>query len=201
MTHAPSASASPATGRPAAKEPLRIVFLVGPRAVGKSTLGPGLASRLGWTFTDTDDHIAARTGKDTPAIVEQEGWDGFRRHEALALREAARPFSVIATGGGMVLREDNRAFMRENGLVVYLRAPAEILGQRLLEHGQSESRPSLTGKHPAEEIRDILAEREPLYREASHLAVEASAEARDVLEALVAAVCQSGMIVSGNSSP
>ena len=99
------------------------LFLVGPRACGKTTLARELAARLGWSSTDTDQWLLERTGASVADLVSAEGWEGFRRREAEALRAVARTRTVVATGGGMVLLPENRAFMRKSGPVLYLEAP------------------------------------------------------------------------------
>ena len=160
------------------------VFLVGPRCCGKTTVAGLLARRLGFAGLDTDVLLAAKAGMDVPAIVAREGWSGFRRRESLALEEAAMPGTVVATGGGMVLLPENRAFMRAAGVVVYLRAPAQVLAARLAGDGGAARRPSLTGEDPQAEMASVLAEREPLYRESAHYCVDATLRP----EAVVAAI-------------
>lgn len=152
----------------------KCIFLIGPRASGKTTFGGILARRLGCSFCDTDVLVQAEAGMDVAGIVAEDGWEGFRRRESTALRAAARPDWVVATGGGMVLDEGNRNFMREAGVVIYLQVPAEILEQRLTASLNPGLRPSLTGESPVEEVRRILAEREPLYRATAHIILDAS---------------------------
>ena len=103
------------------------IYLVGARAAGKTTFGGALARQLGCNYVDTDIHLRETTGETVADIVAREGWDGFRKRESAVLRAVTAPGTVIATGGGMVLAEENRRFMRENGIVLYLSAPAEVL--------------------------------------------------------------------------
>lgn len=124
-------------------------------------------------MADTDVWMRERSGLSVAEVVEAEGWDGFRRREAEALRAVAAPKTVIATGGGMVLLPENRTFMRETGRVVYLEAPLRLLRKRLLASPQAAQRPSLTGKGLVEEIEDILKARAPMYRECAHLRANA----------------------------
>src|SRR6187402_168762 len=101
------------------------IILVGPMGSGKSTLGRGLATRLGLAFVDVDARIEAGAGHDIPSIFASEGEAGFRERETLALAEAlAGESAVIATGGGAVLAGANRTAMREAGHVVYLQVDA-----------------------------------------------------------------------------
>lgn len=150
------------------------LFLVGPRGCGKTTVGQGLAASLGFQFTDTDRWLFDHTGETVAEIVDKEGWPGFRARESQALQAVTTPATVIATGGGMVLDEANRHFMRQHGQVIYLQVPAATLVERLLASPEEEQRPTLTGKPMVEEIEDVLAQREALYQETAHHVIDAS---------------------------
>lgn len=164
------------------------IFLIGPRGSGKTSLGTVLAHALGFSFADTDDLIRAEAGLDVAGIVAAEGWEGFRRRESEALRAAVCPRSVTATGGGMILEPANRAFMRASGLVVYLSVPLEELYRRLTADLKPGQRPSLTGKDPLEELAGVLAEREPLYREAAHIVVDAGRSLEEIAGEVLAGI-------------
>lgn len=151
------------------------IYLVGARAAGKTTFGRTLAQRLGWRYVDTDVFLKQETEQSVTEIVAREGWEGFRRHESEALRAASAPGTVVATGGGMVLAEANRRFMREHGVVLYLCAPASVLAARLQANPNTAQRPTLTGKSIADEVAEVLAAREPLYRDAATHILDASA--------------------------
>ena len=154
-----------------------IIFLVGARACGKTTVGKALAKKLKLPFADTDQHLLDNAGRSVDQIVEAEGWAGFRQRESAALREVTNARThggVISTGGGMVLAEANRVFMRQYGMVVFLDAPVEVLAERLGRNPLSSQRPSLTGKGLVEEIGDVLKERRPLYEAAAHHIVDAT---------------------------
>ena len=166
------------------------IFLIGPRGSGKTSLGTVLAHALGFSFVDTDDLVRAETGLDVAGIVAAEGWDGFRRRESEALRAAARPRSVAATGGGMVVGPANRAFMKTCGFVVYLRVPLEELYRRLTADLKPGQRPSLTGKDPLEELAGVLAEREPLYREAAHIIVDAGRSLEEIADEVLTEIAR-----------
>ncbi len=170
----------------------RTIFLVGARAAGKTTVGRHLARELAADFVDTDQYMSEVHRITVAEIVASEGWEGFRRRESAALREVTEPGRVIATGGGMVLAELNRTFMRENGLVFYLSAPAEVLGARLAADPQAAQRPSLTGKSAVEEVAQVLAEREALYREAAHHVINAAEAFEAVIGAILAKVKDPG---------
>lgn len=145
------------------------VFLVGLMGAGKTTVGRRLARVLGLRFVDCDRELEARTGVDIPLIFEIEGEAGFRAREARLLEElTAGSGMVLATGGGAVLGEANRARLRERGLVVYLEAPVEQLHERTR---RDRRRPLLHTADPKARLAALLAEREPLYRACADLIV------------------------------
>jgi shikimate kinase len=162
-------------------------ILVGYRGCGKTTIGRKLADRLWQQFVDTDELVARAAGKSIREIFEQDGEQRFRDLEAQAVRQAcALQDHVIALGGGAVLREENRRTIKESNLkCVYLRCDPQVLLQRIQSDPQTAAtRPPLT--HLAggiDEIRSLLAEREPLYREV--MTAELDVTSLSVDEALV----------------
>ncbi len=163
------------------------IFLVGARAAGKTTAGRRLALELGLEFVDADHALEEKYGRTVADIVEHEGWEEFRRLESGLLREvtAGGP-QVVATGGGVVLAEANRGYLRERGLVFYLAAPAETLAARLAADPQTGRRPSLTGQPAAEEFVPVLTAREALYRETAHHVIDATAPVETVAAEILA---------------
>lgn len=149
----------------------RNIFLVGPMGAGKSTIGRQLARRLHMTFYDSDQAIEERTGVDIPRIFDIEGEAGFRRREQQVIDELTQLSGIVlATGGGAVLDSDNRAYLRERGLVVYLRAGAEQLIKRTERDTQ---RPLLQNSDNREQrILQLLAERDPIYTELADLIID-----------------------------
>ncbi len=146
------------------------IFLVGLMGAGKTTLGRLLAKRLEKIFVDSDHEIEARTGVGIPTIFEIEGEEGFRRREAQVIAElATRRGQVLATGGGVVIRPENRAQLKANGYVVYLHALPETLYERLRN---DRSRPLLQTADPLGKLRALYAERDPLYRETADLVMD-----------------------------
>lgn len=110
-----------------------------------------MARQLGCNYVDTDIHLRETTGETVADIVAREGWDGFRKRESAVLRAVTAPGTVIATGGGMVLGGGKpAASCCENGIVLYLSAPAEVLASRLQANPNAAQRPTLTGKSIAE---------------------------------------------------
>jgi shikimate kinase len=165
------------------------IFLIGPMGVGKSTIGRQLASLLGKNFMDTDHEIEKRTGVDIPTIFDIEGEEGFRKREAAIVNEMTSGSNlVLATGGGVILREDNRRALRR-GFVVYLSASLGTLVERTR---RDKSRPLLQNTDKQKKIEQLMAERDPIYREESDLIVEtdgrsAKAVAKEIVDQLKAA--------------
>jgi shikimate kinase len=146
------------------------IYLVGMMGAGKSTVGRALARRLGRDFVDSDREIVARTGVPIATIFEIEGEEGFRSREMAVLADlAARRDTVIATGGGAVLADENRRLMRESGTVVYLHASVDHLFDRT-RHDLM--RPLLAAGDRRETLATLLKARDPLYREVAHLVME-----------------------------
>jgi shikimate kinase len=141
----------------------RNVVLVGLMGAGKSVVGRGVARKLGRPFVDTDAEIERRAGRSIPALFATEGEVPFRALERAAVAEvAARARQVVATGGGAVADPANRDALRRTGFVVYLAARPETLAARV---GEGEGRPMLEGGDPVARIRELLARREPAYRQ------------------------------------
>ncbi|EPR9101260.1 shikimate kinase AroL [Cronobacter sakazakii] len=150
------------------------IYLIGARGCGKTTTGEALARALSYGFADTDLWLREHTQMTVAEVVEKEGWPGFRARESEALQAVTAPATVVATGGGMVLRDENREFMRAHGVVIYLNVPVEVLAQRLEAFPEAGQRPTLTGKPVTEEIADVLAVRDALYRECAHHVIDAA---------------------------
>lgn len=161
------------------------LFLIGPRGCGKTTLARELALYLGWKMIDTDQSIREQSGLTVAELVEKEGWAGFRRREAAALRAATAPGTVIATGGGMVLLPENRKFLHTAGRVFYLEASVHTLCERLRRSPEKAQRPSLTGQGLVEETAEVLRERVPLYKETAHHILRADQPLPALLEAAI----------------
>jgi len=164
------------------------IFMVGARGAGKTTVGSALAQRLEYEFVDTDHYLLQTSKLSVADIVAREGWEGFRRRESAALKSVCAPKFVIATGGGAILAEQNRQFMREAGIVVYLRSSAATLALRLEASPEQEQRPSLTGRPINEEMQDVLTEREALYQDAAHIVVDGSKDPTQVVEDILNAI-------------
>ncbi|WP_457330455.1 shikimate kinase [Rhizobacter sp. P5_C2] len=146
------------------------IALVGMPGSGKSTAGKLLGRRLGATFVDTDARLEARLGESIRSFFEREGEARFRDLEAAALGELTQGDSlVIATGGGMVLRAENREALRRACVVFYLRSSPEELYRRLRNDTH---RPLLQVPDPLRRLQELLRERDPLYRQTAHHVVD-----------------------------
>ena len=146
------------------------VFFVGLMGAGKTTVGRAIARRLGRPFFDSDHEVEARTGVRIPVIFEHEGEAGFREREAQVIRDlTAREGIVLATGGGAILRPENREYLNTRGLVVYLRANPHDLWLRTRK---DKNRPLLQTEDPRARLEALYSVRDPLYRECAHFIVE-----------------------------
>lgn len=152
------------------------IILTGYRCTGKTSVGRRLAARLGCPFYNTDDLIINRTGNTVEEIVAGGGWPAFREAERAVIKDlSGLDGCVISPGGGAFLDPRNVEYMKKNGLFIWLVADAETIARRLKKDQAGRTpRPSLTGKPVEQEVREVLAEREPLYRRIADLTVDTS---------------------------
>jgi shikimate kinase len=137
---------------------------------GKTTVGRAVARRLDRPFFDSDHEIEARTGARIPVIFELEGEGGFRDRESQVITDlTGQQNIVLATGGGAVLRQENRLALHNNGLVVYLRANPHDLWLRTR---RDKNRPLLQTEDPKGRLEELYEVRDPLYRECAHFVIE-----------------------------
>lgn len=160
------------------------IFLVGYRGTGKSTVGRLVAARLGWAFADADEHLELAAGRSVSEIFAAEGEPAFRDRESAVLADLClRDRTVIATGGGVVLRPANRDRLA-GGFVVWLTAPPEAIWRRLeADPHTAGRRPNLTTAGGIQEVTAVLAAREPLYRSAADVAVPTDGRSPDAVAA------------------
>ena len=146
------------------------IILVGPMGAGKSTIGRLLAKELRLVFHDSDKEIEQRTGVSIPLIFDVEGEQGFREREHSVIADLCQMQGIVlATGGGAVLRPDNRQALREGGQVIYLCTSVE---QQLDRTSRDRNRPLLQTPNPRQVLVDLMALRDPLYREVADIIIE-----------------------------
>ena len=154
------------------------VTLIGYRGVGKTSVARQLADRIGCAWCDADVELERRQGRSIADIITQDGEPAFRDAEERLLIDLLADFDgVLATGGGVVLREANRTLLHERGRpVVWLQADADVIRERLAADPTTvQRRPGLTTANPLDEVATVLASREPLYRSLADLAVDTAA--------------------------
>lgn len=145
------------------------IFLIGPMGSGKSTVGRALARKTGYEFFDSDREIEARCGVDIPTIFDYEGEAGFRQRESRIIDELTQqPNIVLATGGGSILREDNRAHLRSRGHVILLSVDIK---EQLRRVAFDSSRPLLQTEDPEAKLSSLMNERAGLYRAVADIEV------------------------------
>lgn len=155
------------------------VYLVGPMGAGKTTIGRQLSELLKQEFVDSDHEIEARTGANIPWIFDVEGEEGFRAREESVIDDLTqRQGIVLATGGGVVMREANRRHLHGRGVVVYLATPVSIQLERT---SRDRNRPLLRTPDPRKRLTELMELRDPLYRETAHIVMPTDGgSARDV---------------------
>lgn len=147
----------------------RNIFLIGPMGSGKTAVGRQLARQLKLEFVDSDAEIEHRTGVDIPYIFEKEGEDGFREREREVIDVLTQLANiVIATGGGAILRPENREHLSTRGTVVYLKTGIEQQLERT-RHGRQ--RPLLYTDDPEAKLRELMQLRMPIYESLAEITV------------------------------
>jgi shikimate kinase len=145
------------------------LFLIGPMGAGKTTVGRQLAECYRKEFVDSDLEIQCRTGVDIPTIFEFEGEAGFRQREHDVIDDlTTRDGIVLATGGGAVIKSENRNILSSRGLVIYLHCTAE---QQYERTHRDKNRPLLQIDDPLDKLRRLMTQRDPLYRQTADLLI------------------------------
>jgi len=181
------------------------LFLTGLSGAGKSTVGRRVADVLHWDFIDTDDLLAERTGMTAAQALSAYGEAHLRELESEVLRSAAsQERVVIATGDGIVMARANRAFLREQGLVVYLRVEIETALARKQEHlhadGERSEQPLVAGASAEQRLRDLLTTRAAWYKEAPvHIQTD-SASVTELADRVLVAALVGGYLLTADSA-
>ena len=169
-----------------------LIFLIGYRGAGKSTVGRVLAERLGWAFVDADQIVEERAGKTIREIFAKEGETGFRNKESAVLADlCTRSNTVVATGGGIVLRDENRARIRAHGFAAWLTAGPPVLWARMqADPSTAARRPALAGGGLIE-VQELLAAREPWYKACADIEVPVASLSPEQAADAILAACNS----------
>ena len=145
------------------------LFLIGYRCTGKSSVGKSIADTIDRPFVDADMILVENCGKSIKDIIDNDGWETFRRMECSTLKRiCAADRQVVATGGGVVLAAENIKLMQANGKVVWLSASAATIRKRMLaDKNTGNFRPALSDRGLMDEIEDMLLQRNPHYEDAA----------------------------------
>lgn len=168
------------------------LYFTGLRASGKTTLGRAVAHALDRPFVDTDAAVEAACGTTINKLVASSGWEAFRHLETKILQELApSKAQVVSTGGGIVLRAENRKILRHSGPVFYLLAEPALLARRLVADPNPDQRPALQQSCPEnqqtqeeimQEMACLLEEREPLYMAVANFVLPAQEPVNTLLQ-------------------
>ena len=163
------------------------IFLIGLMGAGKTTIGRQIANELSLEFFDSDHEIENRTGVTITHIFDIEGEAGFRKRETAMLDELTeKKGMVLATGGGAILKPENRQFLMSRGTTIYLYANIETLLERT---SKDRNRPLLQTEDPQEKLRELFEIRDPLYRETADIIIDTGKDSvrlaiKEILEKL-----------------
>ncbi|HAI96093.1 MAG: shikimate kinase AroK [Cycloclasticus sp.] len=160
------------------------IYLIGPMAAGKSTIGKLLAKRLNMEFYDTDAEIISCTGVEISLIFELEGEEGFRARETNQLQLLSKlDGAVVATGGGIVLKKINRDILKKTGRVIYLQCSVE---QQLSRTKFDTKRPLLQIDNPKKKLEELMQQRAPLYESLADVTVSTNkTSSRKVISSII----------------
>jgi shikimate kinase len=173
----------------------RPIALIGYRGTGKTTVAQILARQMKWDWVDADVEVELRAGKSIAAIFADEGEQAFRDLESLVVDDlCTRERTVLALGGGVILRETNRSRIATCQAVVWLQASAEVLAERIAQDAATAGRrPNLTNHDGRTEIEVLLAQRDPFYRTCATLEVDTeNKEPAEIAGEIFAAVNAAG---------
>lgn len=166
------------------------IILIGYRCTGKTSVGKGVAVRLGVPFYDTDDLIQRHVGKTVKEIVDEEGWDAFRAAEKAIIKQLPSfADAVIAVGGGAVMEAENRGVLRHNGFCVWLTADLKTIVERMKnDKASAAQRPPLSDDGMERETAKILELRKPVYQKLADCTVDTAGKGIDAITDEVCAV-------------
>ena len=163
---------------------MKNIVLIGMRGSGKSTIGKILAKNMGRNLWDSDREVEKKTGKKIAEIFQEKGEKGFRELEKKEIaRIAQERNAILATGGGVILDNENVENLKKNGVFVFLQTPIQILVERI---SRNKNRPSLTGKDITEELGEIWKKRKERYHFCADIIINANKSHGIVAEEIMA---------------
>jgi len=165
-----------------------LIVFVGPMGAGKTTIGKILAKELGFQFYDSDKEIEKKTGANIPWIFDVEGESGFRDRESAVINELSElKRAVLATGGGAMMRPENRDAVTKSGYVIYLNTSVD---QQFHRTHKDKNRPLLQGQNDAYKVLSDLYElRDPIYRSVADLVIDTDKKAlKNIVKDIVTAL-------------
>ncbi|MDX8392837.1 MAG: shikimate kinase [Mariprofundaceae bacterium] len=157
-------------------------LLIGLMGCGKSSIGRRLAKRLTMPLIDLDELIVERAGRSIPDIFAQFGEAYFRDLESKILHEVIGKQAIIATGGGIVLREENRLLLKAHSPVIWLKAAPEFLAERIADDA---NRPLIANENALQKLTELALERYPLYESCANLIVDRDDMNKDDIATLI----------------
>lgn len=160
---------------------MKAIYLTGFMGSGKTTVGKELSERIGVPVVDTDEFIVKEEQRSITEIFETDGEKYFREAETKALRSLPTEDVIVTTGGGIILKKENRDYMKINGIVLFLYCTPEVVYERLKN---DTSRPLLSGDK-MKEIKLRFAERLPLYNEADYTIDTSTLTITDTVETII----------------
>lgn len=159
------------------------IILIGYRCTGKTSVGRKISERFQMPFYDTDELIKEHTGKTIREIVDDRGWESFRKEEKAVIRGLSPLVdTVIAAGGGAVMDAENRKALRRSGLFIWLTADVRtIVGRMKNDRAGGEQRPPLSSDGMERETSKILEKRIPIYRQLADFTIDTSGKEVDAI--------------------
>lgn len=163
------------------------IILIGMRGSGKTTIGKLLAHKLGLEFIETDQEIEKITGKNIATVVKQNGWDFFRTVEKEIIQSLKhRNKAVVATGGGVILSQDNIIVLKTLGKLIYLETPVDLLLERV---GDDLNRPFLTdAKTSREDVESTMRERDTIYQQEADITINTSKKISEIIDEIISII-------------
>lgn len=160
---------------------VKAIYITGFMGAGKTTVGRALGEKMNLPVFDSDEWIIKKEQRSIEEIFKEKGEPYFRKIETNILQSLPTENAIITTGGGIILKEENRVFMKKNGTVIFLDCRPEVIFERLKE---DDSRPLLSG-NKMKEIKTRLKERLPLYKEADYTVDTSFLNVNEIVEQIV----------------